>query len=196
MQKEKIVIVGGCGNIGKRLKTRWPEAITIDRDDQADFVVDLGRVDAVNSQFYDIINTADVVIHLATSADPEAPDLVHFQSLENSAKLTNICAKAGVRKLILASSDWAEPNGLSINAYGYSKRAIEVMAEMYSHQQGCTAIALRIGWVPGDATEVSKAPKWLAQNYWDDSKLISEFERAIGTELNDIASSAVCRPNT
>jgi nucleoside-diphosphate-sugar epimerase len=127
------------------------------------------------------LNTAEAVIHLATSADPDAPDRVHWQAVVVTARLLAACAAADVPRVIVASSHWAEPaNGQAINVYGHSKRAIEAMAAMYALAPGRTAVALRIGWVPGAAEEVAEAPGWLRDDHWDDARLIAAFRQALG----------------
>jgi nucleoside-diphosphate-sugar epimerase len=110
--------------------------------------------------------------------------LSHFKSVVNTAKLVSACAAAKVPKLILASSDWAEPKAahLKINSYGYSKRVIEAMAEMYSHHEYRTATAVRIGWVPNEFVKIDEAPEWLLENYWSDAQLIGEFKKIVRKE--------------
>ena len=187
MQGRNIVIVGGCGLIGRKLKKEWPDAVCVDRFQGADFVCDLGCLNGRNSAFHSILQAAEVVIHLATSADPEEPESIHFHSVVDTAKLVAACDAANVQKLIIASSDWAEPKAahLRINSYGYSKRVIEAMAEMYSHCEGRLATAIRIGWVPDESVDIDEAPDWLLDNYWSDAKLIKEFSRVIRDEPND-----------
>ena len=75
----------------------------------ADITCDLSALNEGDSAFFSILKTAEVVIHLATSPDPEASELIHFNSVVSTAKLVSACAAANVPKLILASSDWAEP---------------------------------------------------------------------------------------
>jgi hypothetical protein len=54
------------------------------------------------------------------------------------------------------------------------------MAAMYMQDTGLTAVALRIGWVPGSASELQRAPPWLAATYWDNARLVAEFRTALG----------------
>jgi nucleoside-diphosphate-sugar epimerase len=67
-----------------------------------------------------------------------------------------------------------------INVYGHSKRVMEAMAAMYAMTPGRRAVALRIGWVPGDPGELQGAEDWLLANYWDDARLIAAFAAALG----------------
>lgn len=177
----RIIITGSEGNVGRRLKAAFPGATGIDVARGADIVADLGTVDYERAVIRTALANAEAVIHLATSADPAAPDDVHWQAVANAARLFAACAHLNVLRLVVASSDWAEPtNGMAINAYGHSKRVMEALAAMYSLTAGRSAVALRVGWVPRDPGEVANAPAWLAANYWDDARLIAEFRRALG----------------
>jgi nucleoside-diphosphate-sugar epimerase len=177
----RIVIAGSEGNIGRRLKSALPGAIGIDTRRGADIVADLATIDYSRVVIAEALTRADAVIHLATSADPDAADDVHWLAVANTARLFAACAHAGVPRIVVASSDWAEPTGgMRINAYGHSKRVCEALAAMYSLAPGRKAVALRVGWVPVSLHELDRAPEWLRANYWDDVRLVSEFRRAIG----------------
>ncbi|MDF3131095.1 NAD(P)-dependent oxidoreductase [Kiritimatiellaeota bacterium B1221] len=178
MKSPKIILIGGCGTIGLKLHKAWPLAICVDKLPHADLQLDLADLDGNDSNFLELLGTADVVIHLATSADPDAAACIHLESIANTAKLLKACTSAGVPKLVMASSDWARPKArhLKMNAYGYSKQAIEAMASMYALSKNRDAVAIRIGWVPDTAQQLSEAPSWLLKNYWDDQRLITEFK--------------------
>lgn len=176
-----VLITGAMGNIGRRLMTALPDAVGLDIRPGSDFTADLAEADFFVAPLFDMLTSVDAVIHLATSADPDAPPPVHFEAVAITALLVMACTHAGVPRLVLPSSDWAEPKdpALQSNAYGHSKRAIEAMAEMYTRMPGRRAVALRYGWVPGDRTEVETAPDWLKTSYWPDSRLIAEVEAAL-----------------
>jgi nucleoside-diphosphate-sugar epimerase len=177
----QIVITGSEGNIGRRLKAAFPGAIGIDVARGADIVADLATVDYERRVIHDALAKADAVIHLATSADPEAPDDVHWHAVATGARLLAACAAVHVPMVVVASSDWAEPkNGMPVNAYGHSKRVMEALAAMYALAPGRRAVALRIGWVPHSAEALAKAPDWLRVDYWDDARLIAEIRTALG----------------
>ena len=148
----RIVITGSEGNIGRRLKRAFPGAVGIDAVRGADIVADLGTIDYSRHLIHHALTHADAVILLATSADPEAPDEVHWHAVANAARLLAACAHVGVPAIVVASSDWAEPkNGLAVNAYVHSKRVMEALAAMYALAPGRRAVALRVGWVPHSA---------------------------------------------
>jgi nucleoside-diphosphate-sugar epimerase len=176
-----IIITGSQGNIGKRLRGAFEDVVGIDRVPGADIVADIASIDFDASPAADALAEADGLIHLATSADPDAPDEVHFRAVADTARLVAACARHKIPRLVLPSSDWAEPRGDSqINTYGQSKRVFESMAKMYAHATGCRAVALRFGWVPGDPAILEGAdPAWL-ENVWDDARLIAEVKAALG----------------
>lgn len=106
------------------------------------------------------LDAARTVIYLATSADVSAPDTVHYQAMVNVSRLLAACARVPVSRVLLPSSDWAEPKTqwASINTYGHSKRVFEVMAAMYRHSTGQRCAALRIGWVAMTSTKSTVPP--------------------------------------
>lgn len=176
-----IVITGSEGNIGRRLKKAFPGAIGIDVLPGADIVGDLATMDFERRLISETLTRADAVVHLATSADPDASDNVHWTAVANAARLFAACAAAGVPVIVAASSDWAEPrNGRAINAYGMSKRVIEALCAMYALAPDRRAVALRVGWVPNSPAALEGAEEWLRVNYWDDARLIREFRIALG----------------
>ncbi len=177
----RIVITGSEGNIGRRLRPAFPGAIGIDVRRGADIVADLATVDFSRRVIAEALSGADAVIHLATSADPDAADDVHWTAVANTSRLVAACAHAGVARIVLASSDWAAPkDGLAVNAYGASKRVIEALAAMYALGPGRSAVALRVGWVPSSADEIAAAPDWLRASHWDDARVVAEFRAALG----------------
>lgn len=178
----KLVITGSAGNIGRRLMPAFPGSIGIDRAHGTNIVAELMTLDYDRPDVRAALRSADGLVHLATSADPEAPDAVHFGAVTATARLVAACAAAKVPRLVLASSDWAEPKTkmADTNTYGHSKRVFEAMAAMYAHATGGYAVGLRIGWVPHDPEALRTAPEWLQKNYWDDARLIGEVRGALG----------------
>lgn len=179
-----ILIFGAMGNIGRRLMTAWPDAIGIDRVAGADIVADLASIDYNAPHIRAAFEVADGVIHVATSASVEAADAMHWDAVVATARLMAACDRHDIRRVVLPSSDWAEPKTRwaqhELNAYGHSKRVFEAMALMYNMTPGRCAVALRIGWVPHDPAEVARAAPWLQANYWDDAHLIAQVKSALG----------------
>ena len=179
-----IIITGAMGNVGRRLMAAFPGAVGLDRHPDADLVGDLSTIDYESTMVRRAFEQATGLIHLATSANVEDPDSVHWRAVVDTARLVEACDHYNIRRLVLPSSDWAEPKTRwaqhEMNAYGHSKRVIEAMAAMYNMGPGRRAVALRIGWVPHDPAEVARAEPWLQANYWDDARLVAQVKSALG----------------
>lgn len=179
-----ILIIGAQGNIGRRLMPAFPGAIGIDRMPGADIVADLGTIDYDAPDVRAAFESASGLIHVATSAQVGDPPAVHWAAVRDTARLMAACNLYNIERVVLPSSDWAQPKtrwaAHEINAYGHSKRAFEAMAEMYNMTPGRWAVALRFGWVPRSVDELVTASEWLRANYWDDDKLIGQVRGALG----------------
>lgn len=180
-----VIIIGSEGNVGRRLKAAWPDHIGIDRATGADIVADLATLDYSRPEVSAAFERADGVIHVATSPDVQASDDVHWEAVVATARLLAACDRHRIRRVVIPSSDWADPKtrwaAHDLNAYGHSKRIFEAMAHMYNvghPERHC--VALRIGWVAHDYAQVQKADLWLQANYWDDARLIGQMQAALG----------------
>ena len=175
------VIFGSEGNVGKKLRAAFPGATGIDRVAGADIVADLSTIDYDAPAIRDLLAKADVVLHVATSPDVSAPDEVQYQAVVDAARLLLACQRYPVARVLLPSSDWAEPKRgwAAINTYGYSKRMFEEMAAMYRFSTGKICAAMRIGWVARSLAEVEAADGWLKANYWDEARLVREVKKAL-----------------
>lgn len=176
-----VLIIGSEGNVGRRLKAAFPGSVGIDRVPGADIVADLADIDYDAAPIRAAFEAAETVIHVGTSPDPEGPDAVQFAAVTQAARLLEACLKYRITRLLLPSSDWADPppGFAPINTYGYSKRVFEAMAAMYAHATGGTATALRIGWVALDQAQADAADPWLRANYWTTDRLVAEVRKAI-----------------
>lgn len=179
-----VIIIGSMGNIGRRLMPAFPDAIGIDRVEGADIVGSLETLDFDAPELRAAFEAADGVIHVATSADTVAPDKLHWDAVLGAARLMQACDRYNIRRVVLPSSDWAEPKTRwaqhEMNTYGHSKRVFEAMAHMYNMMPGRHCVALRIGWVPHDPSEVATSEAWLQANYWPDEHLIAQIKTALG----------------
>lgn len=179
-----VIIFGSMGNIGRRLMQAFPGAIGVDRAEGADIVGTLESLDFDAPEIKSAFAKADGVIHVATSANVEAPDAVHWDAVLGAARLLKACDHHNIRRVVLPSSDWADPKTRwarhNMNTYGHSKRVFETMAHMYNMTPGRQCVALRIGWVPHDPAVVETAEPWLQANYWTDEHLIAQMRAALG----------------
>ena len=179
-----VIIIGSEGNIGRRLMPAFPGAIGIDRVAGADIVADLSTIDYDAPGVRAAFERAQGVIHVATSYNVDDPAHVHWGAVRDTARLMAACDRYNIERVVLPSSDWAQPRtrwaAHEINAYGHSKRIFEAMAEMYNIDRNRSAVALRFGWVPRSLDELETADDWLRANYWDDERLIGQVRGALG----------------
>lgn len=179
-----VLVFGALGRVGRRVRAAFADAVGIDRVPGADVVADLATIDYNAPDIRALFERADGVIHVATSAAVEAPDAAHWAAVADAARLMQACDRFNIRRVVLPSSDWAEPKTRwarhELNAYGHSKRVMEAMALMYNMTPGRHAVALRIGWVPDDPREVEAAEPWLQANYWPDAHLVAQVKTALG----------------
>lgn len=179
-----VIIVGSMGNVGRRLMPAFPGAVGIDRVAGADIVASLSDIDYDSPPIRTLFERADGLIHVATSANVEDPDQAHWQAVVDTARLLSACDRYDIRRVVIPSSDWADPKtrwaANDLNAYGHSKRVFEAMAHMYNQKPGRHCVALRIGWVARSLAEVEAAEPWLQANYWDDARLIGQMQAALG----------------
>lgn len=179
-----IIIIGSEGNIGRRLREAFPDSIGIDRAPGADIVSELSALDYDAPEVKAAFEQADGVIHVATSPNVEAPDAVHWDAVVGTARLLEACERFGIRRVVIPSSDWADPRTRwaqhDHNTYGRSKAVMEAMATMFNLTPGRHCVALRIGWVAPDKAMADAAPVWLRANYWDTEKLVLQMQAALG----------------
>lgn len=177
-----LVITGSEGNIGRALRKVFPDAIGIDRRQCAHIICDLHDANLFSGPVGDALASADAVIHLATSPDPHSSPKDHFASLTATTRLVEACACLRVPRLILPSSGWAYPTvgwPRRMTAYGWSKRAIEALAEMY-RAAGLHCVALRYGWVAERVEDLPQdAPPALLASWWSYDRLEHEVRAAL-----------------
>lgn len=181
----RIIILGAMGNVGRRLMAGFPGAVGIDRLAGADIVASLDSIDYFSPAVREVFGSADGVIHVATSANVEDADKVHWQAVIDTARLLAACDAYDIKRVVIPSSDWADPKtrwaANAPNAYGHSKRVFEEMAHMYNvghPDRHC--VALRIGWVALSREDYEASPPWLQANHWDDARLIGQMQAALG----------------
>jgi nucleoside-diphosphate-sugar epimerase len=98
-----LIIIGSCGNIGRRLMAAFPDAIGIDRHPDADLVADLSAIDYDAGPVRRAFENCDGLIHVATSANIDDPDAVHWRAVVDTARLVEACARYGIPRLVLPS---------------------------------------------------------------------------------------------
>ena len=117
----KIAITGINGVIGKVLKERFKNKYQI-------IGIDLGNTDINKNLLYPegVFNNIDIVIHLAGNKN-------NMDSFENLLEPNIImvhrvfeeCKKAGVKKVIFASSNHTQIKGFQLEGFGNPTKRIE-----------------------------------------------------------------------
>jgi nucleoside-diphosphate-sugar epimerase len=220
----RIVITGAAGLIGgivfDHLKSLGNEVVGVDRphdiwlsagrntdDENARSRVDveLELTTADDAELEEVLQGADVLIHLAADADPSNPDRSMIRN--NIEVVTNIfrCARSSaVRRVIVASSGLAQAgleklfdeggpfHGRMItvqdgvaptSTYAASKIYAEVLAEMHARVHGMETIAVRIGTViPDEQRHWARGGRLQATAFLGED-VRRFFEAAVNTQI-------------
>ena len=174
---KKILVTGGFGKIGKHFIQNFAHKYEITAADiitEKDVFTDNVRVEKADLMDFSLClklcEGIDTVIHLAGIVDPISES---DEILETNIKTTQNIFKASVKskckRLIFASSAQtieSYPTDIQVNKnmlvkpkniYGVSKCFGEALAAYHSHNNGISAICLRIGAYefPKDFTEMN-----------------------------------------
>lgn len=148
----------------------------------------------------------DVIVHLAGDREPTASwDSAIRNNMDATLALYHHAAEKGVRRVILASSNWVHgdkrftsdrlnrdtPPG-PVNAYGMSKLFCERTGAYFSKYRGLSVICLRIGWTqwthgnrPGPHMAMGR---WGQEMWLSDRDFLNGVESAITAEGVDFAA--------
>jgi uronate dehydrogenase len=165
----RLLITGAAGNMGRMLRPllrredrtlRLLDVLPVDEPgDDETMIADVTDAAAIADACADV----DAVLHLG-GISVEAPfaDLLRV-NVEGTANVLEGARKAGVKRVLLASSNHAVgfyrradvppgSDGLPDDAlphpdtfYGWSKAAMESLGALYHHRFGMDVIALRVG---------------------------------------------------
>lgn len=196
----RILITGATGHIGRQLSDHLEasghEVVRFGTRAETPGVI-AADLSVWQESWASVFHGVDQVIHLAACPRPDA-NWVEIQTL--NLDLTNnvyeAAARAGVRRLIFASSNWvvaghrfddarldSEVTPSPVNAYGASKLAGERLGRLYSQARGMSVICLRIGFNqqrPGNQPgEHMSSGLWGQQMWLSDRDLCAGFACAI-----------------
>lgn len=178
--RDAILVTGALGVVGRKLMPHLDGPIGLDKLRGTDFHADLSTVDFADAAVAAVLLRSKAVVHLATNANPQAPDDEHWIGVANSARLFAACRRAGVPRLVAASSSWADPHPAQTdNAYGRAKRVLEAMVEMYAVTPGFSGASIRIGFVPRSAGALQRAKDDERALLWSDEELVAAFREAL-----------------
>ena len=204
-----VLITGAGGHLGRKVFDK------IDAD--ASFEVsglDLRAVDHPRIYQADIsegdswprhLNGVDVIVHLAGDREPTATWASAIKNnMDATLSLYHHASKRGVKRVVLASSNWLHgdkrfTNDLltsntspgPVNAYGMSKLFCERTGAYFAEHRGLSVICLRIGWTqwthnnrPGPHMAMGR---WGQEMWLSDRDFLNGVTAAITAEGIDFA---------
>ena len=165
--------------MGRTLLHHWRDRAPLGLDRTgADRIVDLtSGLDACASAFAG----AETVVHLAANPDPASSfESGGYGNTVASLTVLGACLRADVRRLIFASSIWADTPawGLSeqMTWYAASKLAGEALVQAWADQTGNPAVCLRPGFFD---PEVGRADDFNEALRVDVPSLCRHFDEAL-----------------
>ena len=144
-----ILVTGASGRMGCTLLQHWRDQDVIGLDRRGtDRIVDLTREPQACALAFAGVET---VVHLAADPDPASPfESGGYGNTIATLTVVGACLQAKVRRLIFASSVWADTPawGLSdrMTWYAASKLAGEALVRAWADQTGNPAVCLRPGY--------------------------------------------------
>lgn len=171
----RIVITGAAGRMGRVLRDHWQgrDLVSLDRENG-----DLDQYGAWAAEFAG----AHAVIHLAAASTDGLGgfETAAYGNVVQTLNVLRSCREHGIRRLVLASSVWADHAAFGVSPsptyYAASKQAGEALARAWASMEGGTAVCLRLGhfdpaWNPvPDEVEVLRL---------DEAALCHHLDRAL-----------------
>lgn len=190
--KDSILLVGGCGFLGRSLATYFHsvgESVRIfDRPGNVEkmkreapwFTYHSGDFRSFRASSAAALQNVGTVVHLVHSSIPATSmDNVEADAAENilaSIRLMDDCRRAGVQRFVFVSSGgtvYGIPRMLPVSesdlpapicAYGVSKLAIEKYVDLYTHTFGWDGIVVRVA-NPYGAYQLRGTPVGVIANF-------------------------------
>jgi len=202
---KRVLITGALGHLGGKLfdhlkQTGEFEVSGLDlhpSDNPAIHVADLGE----DGPWIERLKGVDVVVHLAGDRDPDASwSSAIRNNMDATLALYHHAAAAGVKRVVLASSNWLHGGRRfgterltsdlppdPINAYGMSKLFSERTGAYFASRHNLSVICLRIGWTQW--THGNKPGSHMAMGLWGQEMWLSDRDFLEGVR------SAITAPN-
>jgi UDP-glucose 4-epimerase len=171
MKQGKILVTGVAGFIGSNLAERLVKAgyevIGIDNlaygiPENVPQEIEFHKVDIRSQEIYPLFNGVDVVFHLAAKNDLSACQKDPVETIDinvrGTANVFEAARRAGVKKLVFASSSAVEEGEARLNGfYAISKLTDERIAKGYQEAFGLNFVALRYFNVYGPRQDYRRA---------------------------------------
>ncbi len=198
-----ILVTGAGGHLGRKLFDFLAEkdgltvsGLDIRSVDHPDIhVADFGAEPDWAKHF----DGVDVIVHLAGDREPGATwESAIRNNMDATMMLYHHAVERGVRRVVLASSNWLHGNKRftsetlgkdtapgPVNAYGMSKLFCERTGEYFARQKGLEVICLRIGWTQW--THGNQPGAHMAMGRWGQEMWLSDRDFLHGV---DVAATA------
>lgn len=198
-QVRRIVITGAAGNLGRKLRAHLEAAqeydlVLTDLNNGGDPDVIEADLSDIDSGWADLLDGADVVVHLAANGSPSAQwPALQAANVDATLALYDSAASRGVRRVIFASSNRVmhgyrgirEPIASTLpecptSFYGASKAVGERIGYLYATRHGMSVINLRIGMVDrGDNPPPRRSDLWTQWRWLSNDDFCRAVELAI-----------------
>lgn len=185
-----VLITGAGGHLGRKLfdMLETTPGFTVsgvdirEVDHPSIHTADLGGSD----DWASLLDGVDVVVHLAGDREPAAswPSAIR-NNMDATLTLYHHAAARGVRRVVLASSNWlhgdkrftndrltSELAPGPVNAYGMSKLFCERTGAYFARHHGLSVICLRIGWTQW--THGNRPGPHMAMGRWGQEMWLSD----------------------
>jgi nucleoside-diphosphate-sugar epimerase len=185
-----VLITGAGGHLGRKLFD------ALEQDDGYRVSgIDIRPVDHPNihaadladgADWAELLDGVDVIVHLAGDREPAATWASAIKhNMDPTLTLYHHAAERGVRRVVLASSNWihgdkrftddrldsSTPPG-PVNAYGMSKLFCERTGAYFARHHGMSVICLRIGWTQW--THDNRPGPHMAMGRWGQEMWLSD----------------------
>ncbi|WP_028022352.1 NAD-dependent epimerase/dehydratase family protein [Enterovibrio calviensis] len=202
---KRVVITGASGHLGKKLFDHLKNqegfsVIGLDiRPNEAEGIY-FSDFTEYNKQWIDLLDGADVLVHLAADREPDASwESAIKNNINGTMNLYQACKESGVKRVVFASSNWLHGGyrftddvlrsdlcPFPVNAYGVAKLFGERVGEYFSRFGGLSVVCMRIGWTqwthdnqPGDHMAMGR---WGQEMWLSDTDFLNGMQCAIEAE--------------
>jgi len=158
----EVLLTGSAGRIGTALRRLLPDVPWRG----ADLREGIDLADPATAEA--AVRGCRAVVHLAANADQHAGyDALRRPNLDAAASVIGAAARAGVSRLVFASSVHVSGEGRPAGpeapvrpccVYGATKAFGEALARHHAEGDGMSAVCLRIGWFRETPAEVMALP--------------------------------------
>jgi nucleoside-diphosphate-sugar epimerase len=213
-----VVVTGAAGNLGRKICDHLAQSGRCDLrllDLEADPARGVVQADlsAPSETWAAHLIGADTIVHLAANANPDASwDELIAPNLDVVLLLYLAAAKAGVRRIILASSSWvvrsyrfqpgvlcaSTPPNPGASRYGATKLFAERVGKAFFDAHGLSTVVLRIGAClppPNTQARSRTTSEWDQDCWLSDHDLCRGIEAALAVERPGFEIISLSSPN-